>query len=241
MYLKFSFFILILMSVLSSCEVKEGEGGSATIKGRLMLEQYNDDFSLLVRRLPAGDENVYIQYGNKTTVSDDVETSFDGYFEFNYLYEGDYTVFYYSMDSADQLAPEKEVILKVNLAKGEEKDLGELTYFETLDFDEGEASISGRVYEVIYNKYAIVEDTILALEKEVYLRSDNHIYFDDRIRTQEDGAFYFENLLPGAYTVYVISEDTLRPNYNIPITKHISISENLEVIYDLGNFFVHNF
>ena len=42
-------------------------------------------------------EVIYIIYGNKNnTYDDDISTSYDGTFEFNYLNPGDYEIFLYS-------------------------------------------------------------------------------------------------------------------------------------------------
>jgi len=236
MHLKFFFSFLLLVSVLSSCEMDEGVGGTATISGTLVTQQYNDDFSLLVNTFPAADEKIYIQYGDSKSVSDDVETSYDGYFEFPYLYEGDYTIFYYSQDSLDPLSPEKEVLIEVSIGKGESKSLGELNFLESLDYDEGKASIHGTVYEIDY----WANDTLIANDLEVYIRYGTHKQYDDRIRTQEDGSFYFTNLIPGEYTIYVFSENIDRTDQQVAIDKTITISTNDETEYSLGDYFIYN-
>lgn len=236
MKLKISLFFLVLVTVFSSCEVNEGVGGTATIKGTLSIHQYNDDFSTLVNSLAAADENVYIQYGNSETVSDDVETSYDGSFEFEYLYEGDYTLFYYSKDSLNPLSPKKEVLVEVHLDKGANKDLGELTLLEVLDFDEGNATIKGSVYEV----YPWTKDTLMATDLPVYIRYGTHQQYDDRIRTQEDGSFYFTNLIPGDYTIYVFSEDINGSKQQVAIDKMITIPDNEVEEYTLDDLFIYN-
>lgn len=226
--------LLLLIALLSACNKEEGLGGKSTIKGYLMIEQYNDDYSVLVDSMPAMDEKVYIQYGNDKAVSDDVETSPDGYFEFPYLYEGDYTIFYYSEDSTDLFLPKKEVLVEVQLGNDETKDLGVLKTFETLKFDEGKAFISGVVYEI--DKY---NDTTQIAELPVYIRSKNHNFYDDRIRTQEDGSFYFNQLLPGEYVVYVFSEDRLENV--VPVMNTVTIATNELQEYALGNIYINNY
>lgn len=241
MHFKKNLFFLMLMSALCSCEVDEGVGGKATIKGTLILKQYNDDCSLLVNTLSASDEKVYIQYGDSKTVSDDVETSYDGYFEFNYLYEGDYTIFYYSKDSINPLDPKKEVLVSVHLNKEDSKDLGELITLETLDYDEGKATIKGSVYEIFYwNNTTIPKDTIISTDLPIFIRYGPHQQYDDRIRTQEDGSFYFSNLIPGDYTIYVFSEDTLDEDLQIAIVDSITIPNNEIKEYTLDDLFIHN-
>lgn len=228
--------LFILVALLSACNQESGLGGKSTIKGYLVIEQYNDDYSVFVDSMPAKDEKVFIQYGTTQAVSDDVETSPDGYFEFEYLYEGDYTIFYYSKDSSDQYSDKKEVLVEVQLGKDETKDLGVLKIFEALDFDEGKAFISGTVFEVD-KSYPF--DTIVITELPVYIRSVNHNLYDDRIRTQEDGSFYFNNLLPGKYYVYVFSEDNSKDQYAIMDSVTITSHEYKE--YPLGDVFTYNY
>lgn len=87
------FFILALIS-FSSCEYDEGEGGTSTIKGVVMVQEYDKD--LLVANgdaYPAQDVDIYIIYGDDAVHSDIFHTGWDGAYEFNYLQEGDYTIY----------------------------------------------------------------------------------------------------------------------------------------------------
>ena len=87
MKLFFSIFLCSLfLFPFSSCTKTEGPGGSATIKGHVRKlkmiagQAYYHD---------AADEDVYLIYGNEGTFyDDDVKTSYDGSFEFNYLQTG---------------------------------------------------------------------------------------------------------------------------------------------------------
>ena len=50
----------------------------------------------MVAEYPGAEVDVYIIYGaGNTFYNDRIKTSYDGSFEFNYLEEGDYTVFVY--------------------------------------------------------------------------------------------------------------------------------------------------
>ncbi|MBK3519435.1 hypothetical protein [Carboxylicivirga marina] len=92
---------LYLMSVIilmMGCEKGPGEGGQATIGGTVIIEDYNFDFSILRDTYPAQEYEVYLIYGDDDFYGDRVRTSYDGYFEFTYLREGDYTIFVYSKD-----------------------------------------------------------------------------------------------------------------------------------------------
>ncbi|MBK3519156.1 hypothetical protein [Carboxylicivirga marina] len=93
---------LLIASVLifSSCEKVEGPGGMAKITGKVIIEDYNSDFTVLRDVYPAQAYDVYLIYGNDSFYGDRIKTSYDGYFEFDFLREGDYTVFVYSKDKS---------------------------------------------------------------------------------------------------------------------------------------------
>ncbi len=90
----------VIFAGLTSCEKSEGEGGTSTIKGTIMVRDYNADFTTLYDIYPAAEEDVYIIYGDDDFYSDEIETHYDGTFQFKYLREGKYTVYAYSEDSA---------------------------------------------------------------------------------------------------------------------------------------------
>jgi hypothetical protein len=89
-----SFFLMI------ACEKDEGIGGTSTITGKVKVREYNGNFTFLVGEYYAGDQDVYIIYGNDSVYSDKFATSYDGTYRFEYLREGTYKVFAYSKDSA---------------------------------------------------------------------------------------------------------------------------------------------
>ena len=87
--------ILVASFFFNSCKKIEGQGGSSTIKGAINVKQYNV-VGTLVAEYPGAEVDVYIIYGaGNTFYNDRIKTSYDGSFEFNYLEEGDYTVFVY--------------------------------------------------------------------------------------------------------------------------------------------------
>ena len=91
--------ILLVMSVslFSSCSKEEGEGGAASITGKVMIQDINKTTDQeMGNPYEAPDEKVYIIYGSGTTYDDDFNTSYDGSFKFNYLRTGTYKVFVYS-------------------------------------------------------------------------------------------------------------------------------------------------
>lgn len=92
-----TFTIVLLLGVFTiSCVKTEGVGGAAKITGKVIKDDYNS-FGTFIASFPAQDERVYIIYGDDNNIiSDNVRTSYDGSFEFNYLKKGNYKIFVYS-------------------------------------------------------------------------------------------------------------------------------------------------
>lgn len=101
-------FIFLLTLCFISCKKEEGTGGTSTIRGKVIVRQYNANFTDMVEQYYATDENVYIIYGDGEVYGDKTSTNYDGTYEFNYLREGNYTVYAYSKDSANY--PTKHMI-----------------------------------------------------------------------------------------------------------------------------------
>ena len=109
------------------CKKVEGPGGSSTIKGKVFIQKYSTSGNLISEYF-AQDEDVYLIYGNTDTFyDDDVKTSYDGTFEFNYLQKGDYKVFVYS--DCSTCPSGKEVIIEsINISgRKSTKDVGTIT------------------------------------------------------------------------------------------------------------------
>ncbi len=203
--------MVIILSHFYGCETIEGEGGSGKISGVLIQRSYNDDYSLLISEKPAEAEDIYIKYGSNDAVADRIKSSETGYFEFPYLYPGEYTVFYASSDSTNKISDKKNISVTIQLKKGEKKDLGKLFRLKQLNFDDGYGTIKGQISKIIYREgsrwpHLIPHDTVYAVEQEVYLTYNNRPFYDSRIRASYDGTFYFRNLLPGKYKVFLYSD-----------------------------------
>ena len=95
--------VLITLMVISmsifSCSKEEGEGGRATIRGHVFVDNYNSSFTQLLSSYYASEVNVYIIYGDNEFYDDRVDTDPDGTFEFKHLRKGNYKLFVYSKDS----------------------------------------------------------------------------------------------------------------------------------------------
>jgi len=238
------FFLIIISLITYSCKKEEGFGGNSSIKGKMIERVYNDDYSILLNERPAKDEDVFIVFGNDDVIGDDSNTSFDGSFSFEYLFEGSYSVFYYSEDTLSDSNEEMEEIITVDIDKNEEYDLGNIYKIISIDYDDGDAMISGNVFSVNYidgSSYPvlIIDDTTYAQEYEVYLSYGDHPFYDERIRTQYDGSFTFTNLIKGSYKIFLYSENITGGNENDVLIYNTVISDDHDQI-DLGDIYIHN-
>jgi hypothetical protein len=92
-------FSILVLSLSNSCKKVEGTGGGATIKGIIQEQKYNA-LGNIIAEYPGSDQDVYLIYGTVDQFYDeDVKTSYDGSFVFNYLQKGTYTVFVYEDDA----------------------------------------------------------------------------------------------------------------------------------------------
>ena len=230
------------LAILSSCAKDEGFGGNSHIKGQLTERVYNSDYSILLYEQPAADEDVYIVFGDDEFVSDDMKTDYDGRFEFSYLREGDYSIYFYSDDTLSAYNENKVLAYDINLDKKETIDMGQMYVVKTRDFDEGSATIKGRVLLINYKSSSeypnmIVKDTSLAQEENIYLVYGDHETYDDRIDTHYDGTFQFENLIKGQFQIYLYSEDIAGGTQDIVISRDVEITQDSETI-DLGDIYI---
>lgn len=93
--LKLSLFSLLLTVFLCGCEKVEGPGGSSSIVGKIYIIEYNQ-LGNIADEYYAQDFDVFIIYGDDgVSFDDDVKTSHDGSFKFDYLEKGNYQIFVY--------------------------------------------------------------------------------------------------------------------------------------------------
>lgn len=89
-------FLSLLFAFCLSCNKTEGPGGTSSITGKVIVNDYNGS-GVLLATYPGQDEDVFIIYGNdNTTYSDKVSTSFDGTYRFDNLTVGTYKLYSYS-------------------------------------------------------------------------------------------------------------------------------------------------
>lgn len=105
----FPFVLCVLL--LAACKKGPGEGGSSTIKGNVTatyIDVFGNAYSY-----PAEKEDVYIVYGDGDYYGDNVETDYNGNYEFKYLKKGKYTVYAYS--DCDTCVNQHDVAEKVSV------------------------------------------------------------------------------------------------------------------------------
>jgi hypothetical protein len=115
--------VLVLISLnFFSCKKQPGEGGFASIEGKVYVKDYDDSYTILTAQYYLPSETVYIIYGDGTEVANTVKTSYDGSFKFNYLRKGTYKIFVLSEDTTKPfLSVPKEELAKVTITKRKEK------------------------------------------------------------------------------------------------------------------------
>lgn len=238
----FNSLLIISLLLMWGCTKDPGYGGNSHIKGTLTEHVFNDDYSELIYKQTAIEEDIYIVFEGEGIISDKTTTGYDGSFEFEYLFPGSYQIYYYSDDIHSPYGENIEVVLDIELEKNETYDLGELIKINSIAYDEGSASIKGRVFLINYfnsSEYPnlIVKDTSLAQDHEIYIIYGNHATFDDRIRTSYDGTFYFGNLIKGNYKVFLYSEDITGKTEDIVIMNDVVITSEFEEV-DLGDIYI---
>jgi hypothetical protein len=106
-------FLFLFCFTFSSCEKEPGEGGLASIQGKVYILEYNGNCSELRFEYYAVDEDVYIIAGDDPSYFERVRTGPDGTFWFPYLREGRYTIYALSEDcSLNPETSEVEMIMQ---------------------------------------------------------------------------------------------------------------------------------
>jgi hypothetical protein len=116
-----------------ACKKEEGVGGDASISGQVWSYaiNVNQTFIDTIAQLPAEDTYVYIVYGDHRGFDKRIKTDYNGYFTFNYLYPGNYTLYVYSFDPFDELDQQSTVIRQVEIT--ERKENVEIERIEILE------------------------------------------------------------------------------------------------------------
>ena len=103
--------------LISGCIKDSGEGGSSTIIGKVYAYDYNAEMTQLRNQYYAPDEDVYIIYGGDSIFNDRTRTNHDGFFRFEYLRPGTYTIFVYSKNLETKLPPNLAITKQVEITE----------------------------------------------------------------------------------------------------------------------------
>lgn len=106
----FVFFLATVVTAFSGCSKVEGEGGAATITGKIYIQDYTVAHTKNGAPYEGYDVDVYIVYGTGATYDDDFKTSYDGSYEFKNLRKGTYTIFVYSDIVPEPADPPKQEV-----------------------------------------------------------------------------------------------------------------------------------
>jgi len=236
------FTALLLAAFPVSCSNEEGLGGTGSISGSVTEYFYNDDYTDLIYQLPAVDEEVFILFGDEESPGERVTTGLAGEFRFEFLYGGTYHIYFRSEDSTGIPDDGWGKVIDVELENGEDRDLGELVKLNTLDYDDGDATITGLVKVIKYEEGStvLVEYVDYAREHEVYLVYGDHVQYDERVRTGYDGRFAFSGLIPGDYLVFLYSEDPAGNAERVVLKQQVTIT-GLDQVVDLGEMTIEDF
>ena len=97
---QYIFLFVIIIASMISCKKEAGEGGNYSIIGKIIVRDYNSNFTTLNAEYNGADEDVYIIYGNEISYGNKIKTNYDGIYEFKYLRKGAYKIYTYSKDSS---------------------------------------------------------------------------------------------------------------------------------------------
>ena len=193
---------IVAVALLSACNKGPGEGGTGTVQGFVKLVHHPDnDYTLTADTMPAAKTDVFIVYGDEAYFGDDVETSPDGMYRFEYMLPGEYTVYSYStLPSGEKMAVDETITL----------ERGAVCQVPTIYIHDGKAYgtsiVKGRVHAAYYHNGSYRGEG-WACEHRVYIRRvGDDIPFDDT-RVGPDGYFAFQKLQPGEYEVYTVTQD----------------------------------
>lgn len=129
-------FAAATLVIVSGCRKEAGEGGVASIRGKVRKEVrlVLSNPATAQYTVNAADQDVYIIYGDNVSPDDRVWTNYKGEFEFMNLREGKYTLYVYSRDTTGvpTVDPERMAVKKeIEIGKKEnDEDAGTFLIFD---------------------------------------------------------------------------------------------------------------
>lgn len=192
----------LLLSSFSSCNNEAGEGGTGTVQGYVKLVHHPDDnYQLDVDTIVAAKTDVFIVYGNEEFNGDDVETDSKGFYRFEYLTPGEYTVYSYSTLPSGERVPVAET---VTLQRGGVSQVPTLYIHDGKAY--GTSIITGKIWGMYFHNESYRGEG-WAYEHRVYLRKLGETYHQDDVRVGLDGSFAFQKVHPGTYEVFTFTQN----------------------------------
>jgi hypothetical protein len=117
---------LLLLVLVTGCSKPEGQGGDASIRGAVWVEDWDTNFNLLLYQYLGVDEYVYIIYGDDVSYGDRVKTNYLGQYEFKYLRKGHYKIYVFSDKKQTVASPSKQEAIIAEVEIGSRKQTFEV-------------------------------------------------------------------------------------------------------------------
>lgn len=220
--------VLAVLASFISCNNEEGVGGRSSVGGYVYKVLINDDLSR--DTFLARDERVHIYFGKTSNMADKTDTGFDGFFKFQFLREGTYTVCAFTDLVSDEKIPIKQTIS----VTGKNKDF----IVDPIYIEKGKSLGRYYVTGLLTAKYIKKNTTSLVIDSarvtdkpRPYLRKPNDPTFIEDARPVE-GEYAFTRLLPDTYQIYV--------QYELPNESNTTLCLEFELKED-GTIFLKKY
>ena len=216
---------MVLTVLAVSCNRGEGPGGTGAIEGTVYKVLHPDDnYNLETDTVLAAKEDVFLVYGTQSFYGDDEETDHTGFYRFDYLRPGTYTVYAYStLANGERTA----VSQTVEVQRGKTTTAPDIYIHEGKAY--GTSIVKGHVWAYYIDKNGNVISQGWAYGQRMYIQRQGEDFPCDDVRAGMDGVFAFQKLSPGDYTVFTFSED----EDEIPsvVSKTVSVSETDQIYW----------
>ena len=216
---------MVLTVLAVSCNRGEGPGGTGAIEGTVYKVLHPDDnYNLETDTVLAAKEDVFLVYGTQSFYGDDEETDHTGFYRFDYLRPGTYTVYAYStLANGERTA----VSQTVEVQRGKTTTAPDIYIHEGKAY--GTSIVKGHVWAYYIDKNGNVISQGWAYGQRMYIQRQGEDFPCDDVRAGMDGVFALQKLSPGDYTVFTFSED----EDEIPsvVSKTVSVSETDQIYW----------
>ena len=214
---------IVCSALVISCNRGEGPGGTGAIEGTVYKVLHPDDnYNLETDTVLASKEDVFLVYGTQSFYGDDEETDHTGFFRFDYLRPGTYTVYAYStLANGERTA----VSQTVEVQRGKTTTVPDIYIHEGKAY--GTSIVKGHVWAYYIDKNGNVIMQGWAYGQRMYIQRQGEDYPCEDVRVGMDGVFAFQKLSPGTFTVFTFNEDedeipsVVSKTISVPETDHI--------------------